>query len=379
MDLEERENGGEEEVRERLYSLCFSCVKGYFSGVYEVPEKVVLTGASRLREDLWLDDLGLEELTEFVNGKLNKSVCSVAQIEACQTFGDVVEIVISGVYSEYAGEVPEQLFPSDKMSIPSIWMREFRGQVKQQGPLIDVGAGYSKDDKLFARLRRTYRELKRVFSFDWKAKSAAEQRQLLYQVAPLPASRSDPNFPAALLLVPEMNVAELQGEQLLELLEKRAVGDFGKLMQADLQRARAVYEHFACPEYWEKKIMMLETRREIEVKSHKDEARVRNQLQSGQAIKGRLWGIYSALAGSVQFFLLELLEHFKKRHAASLKAKKINAKHSICDFCGEFGDKMMVCGRCKQRWYCSKNCQAKDWSSVHKKNCSQPSFALKFE
>jgi len=43
------------------------------------------------------------------------------------------------------------------------------------------------------------------------------------------------------------------------------------------------------------------------------------------------------------------------------------AKPNICAFCFAKADE--ICGKCKQRWYCSARCQAKDWSLGHKGDC----------
>ena len=51
-------------------------------------------------------------------------------------------------------------------------------------------------------------------------------------------------------------------------------------------------------------------------------------------------------------------------------------KHNPCENCACYGwdqpeDKASVlkCSRCKQAFYCSKQCQLEHWEKVHKKNC----------
>jgi len=44
-------------------------------------------------------------------------------------------------------------------------------------------------------------------------------------------------------------------------------------------------------------------------------------------------------------------------------------RHQICVACHKYKEgNMKKCGQCKARWYCSQECQKKDWSS-HKLNC----------
>jgi hypothetical protein len=43
---------------------------------------------------------------------------------------------------------------------------------------------------------------------------------------------------------------------------------------------------------------------------------------------------------------------------------------STCFWCGGPGKpKLLACGKCKQAWYCSSECQLKDWKAGHKKAC----------
>ena len=39
-----------------------------------------------------------------------------------------------------------------------------------------------------------------------------------------------------------------------------------------------------------------------------------------------------------------------------------------CTNVEQFDKKFPRCGRCRNMWYCSKECQVKDWK-FHKKNC----------
>jgi hypothetical protein len=73
------------------------------------------------------------------------------------------------------------------------------------------------------------------------------------------------------------------------------------------------------------------------------------------------------------------VEEFKKKQRTSKQASAAQQRR-ICDACGKFAEKLSICSRCRNRWYCSKGCQGGDWPA-HKKNCGDraPSFALKFD
>lgn len=49
--------------------------------------------------------------------------------------------------------------------------------------------------------------------------------------------------------------------------------------------------------------------------------------------------------------------------------KAILPKSATCGNCKEREKKMMVCGQCRQVYYCSRECQKKNWKE-HKKSCS---------
>lgn len=50
-------------------------------------------------------------------------------------------------------------------------------------------------------------------------------------------------------------------------------------------------------------------------------------------------------------------------------SKAIIPKSATCENCKEREKKMMVCGQCRQAYYCSRECQKKNWKE-HKKSCS---------
>jgi hypothetical protein len=112
--------------------------------------------------------------------------------------------------------------------------------------------------------------------------------------------------------------------------------------------------------------MLLEGRQEVKIRTHKDEARLRDQLMSGQAVHGKLWIVYLAISSSVHTMLQGVLDEYKRKQSSIEKAHQTSAKHSLCDNCGEYAAKMNRCGQCKDRYYCSRDCQSKDWPA-HKK------------
>lgn len=363
--------------KERLSSLLVKCVAGFFVGVYDVSDTVGFGPHLRLREDLWLDHLGLEELSVFLTEKLSFTV-PFSLVDQCFTVSDLLAALQTFVT---ATQSPYSLFPSSWAVMPTIWAQEARGKLGTGEPW-SPGVGYSKDDKLFARLRRSYRELKRPFEIYWNKLTPGEQRSALFAAAMLPLGPSldAERFPASLRLLPKVHVQAMQGHGLLSLLEQRAVGDFRDISRGDMEYVRSVAESFSCPSAWDNQIMILEGRRQVTIKSHKDEARLRDLLTTGQAVPGKLWAIYSALTGSIHALLNGLLDDFRKKQVTDAKLRPHLDKHSCCDVCGVFAEKLKVCGRCRKRWFCSKKCQADDWPTHKKTSCETSStLSLKFE
>jgi hypothetical protein len=73
---------------------------------------------------------------------------------------------------------------------------------------------------------------------------------------------------------------------------------------------------------------------------------------------------YSFCPSPLEWTELEkYIEQEKKRHVAP-----------VCKKCGkieEEGSPLKICGQCKQKLYCSRECQSADWGS-HKLNCRKP-------
>uniref|UniRef100_A0A8W8KZ01 phytol kinase n=1 Tax=Magallana gigas TaxID=29159 RepID=A0A8W8KZ01_MAGGI len=44
---------------------------------------------------------------------------------------------------------------------------------------------------------------------------------------------------------------------------------------------------------------------------------------------------------------------------------------NICSFCGEEAPDSLKCGRCKEVYYCSKDCQREHWKEGHREQCKE--------
>jgi hypothetical protein len=63
------------------------------------------------------------------------------------------------------------------------------------------------------------------------------------------------------------------------------------------------------------------------------------------------------------------MQEYRVLDAEFDEAKIWEKPSAVCDICSNTG-KMQVCGGCKQRKYCSRACQVKDWPQ-HKKVCKK--------
>lgn len=76
------------------------------------------------------------------------------------------------------------------------------------------------------------------------------------------------------------------------------------------------------------------------------------------------------LALRQQTNMLDLLSALGRNTQKQLPCPKVVIpKSATCKNCKGREKKMMVCGQCKQAFYCSKECQKKDWKQ-HKKSCA---------
>jgi hypothetical protein len=57
--------------------------------------------------------------------------------------------------------------------------------------------------------------------------------------------------------------------------------------------------------------------------------------------------------------------------ASSSSGSSSSSKGSCCDRCGAAAEKLMRCGRCQQRRFCSKECQVADWKEGHSLVCGK--------
>lgn len=65
-----------------------------------------------------------------------------------------------------------------------------------------------------------------------------------------------------------------------------------------------------------------------------------------------------------------------KGSLSSLLTETPSKKCNQCSKAGEVGKELLRCGRCKEAFYCDKDCQTKHWK-VHKPNCQKPAEVQK--
>jgi hypothetical protein len=192
-------------MAERRVLLVYKGAVAPFFAPEQLPLSAVLSPSARLREDLALDALGLEELGDHLRSVLGRAP-SRAALECCRTLLEVAEAA--------AKELREQRLADGTWSwadttLPSCWSIELRRRGGARAELLECPTGFSRDEKLFSRLRRGYRDVKRPFVHHWSTLSAAEQRQTLLLAAPLPLSVADVDFPVSLTLLPTIHVEGL--------------------------------------------------------------------------------------------------------------------------------------------------------------------------
>ncbi|KAG2500089.1 hypothetical protein HYH03_001675 [Edaphochlamys debaryana] len=69
--------------------------------------------------------------------------------------------------------------------------------------------------------------------------------------------------------------------------------------------------------------------------------------------------------------LREVSEASAAQEAAALQAAADEKNERRCDGCKETFGKVLVCGGCRQRRFCSRACQVADWRGGHKEACKQ--------
>lgn len=64
--------------------------------------------------------------------------------------------------------------------------------------------------------------------------------------------------------------------------------------------------------------------------------------------------------------LMNIAQQLCEAYNTDLVEKFMNKEEKFCTTCGKAA--IQRCSRCKNKWYCSRNCQVDDWDS-HKVNC----------
>lgn len=204
-------------MTERLALVVYrGCVAPFFPPD-TLPLSLVLSPSSLLSRDLSLDSLGCEELASHV------SLCCGAplsgdEVERCSSLWDVALLAASRLT---AWQTDTKMWDWADTSLPTTWTMEMRSRGKQMLYGTDSGAasgasgllscpvGFSKDDKLFSRLRRTKRAVSRQFVHFWQSCAKNEQQRILLLAAPLPMDANDKDFPVSLALLPNVHVEAL--------------------------------------------------------------------------------------------------------------------------------------------------------------------------
>jgi hypothetical protein len=147
------------------------------------------------------------------------------------------------------------------------------------------------------------------------------------------------------------------GAGLIELFRQRVSAKFSKVAAAELAHARTIAAQF--PTAFPGKLYSLERRRFVSASKVSPEV-------AATLLDGRLYGLYLAKMCSVQSLLLALLENRDKEiELARLRRRK---KQTLCDVCGVYSAKLLVCSRCRNRKFCSAACQRADWKE-HASKC----------
>jgi hypothetical protein len=152
---------------ELVSSLVLRVISGFFQADL-LPENVVVGPDSKIRSELLLDDLGLEELAEFCRSSLCVSSVTGVELETCVTLADAACVVAGKLTSALPNE---QMLAWADLTLPTVWTQELRGRLNGS-----CGSGCGKDEKMFSRLRKAAHDLSRAFVFHWK--NLSEQQQV---------------------------------------------------------------------------------------------------------------------------------------------------------------------------------------------------------
>lgn len=312
-------------------------------------------------ENLGLTYLDLEDASRALGG-----LVSASDMDKFQIVGELGHAVVKVLEEQKKVVVP--LTSLRSFSPITIWSLEFTQQLESKDGLLDPGRGYDrKYDQLFARLRRLWREHGAEFRTFWKDRSQNDQKCDLFRASPMPLDETDESFPVSLAMLPKVTVSNLMGPHLFTFIQNRIANKkYREVVASDLAHARSISSKFF--NRFENKLFALEKRHFVSAEKHQP---------SDSLLDGQVYGVFVAMISSVERMLISLLEGFlaeKERRAAAQPPKK-----SICDVCGLFQPKLLVCSKCKSRKFCSQDCQKKDWKT-HKTTCvAGATLPLKFE
>ncbi len=154
------------------------------------------------------------------------------------------------------------------------------------------------------------------------------------------------------------------------------------LVERELKRASALAQLFTCPDELVGQCMDMERRQFVVSPVGK----AGPPHRSTRYVEGRVFAVYCTAMASVHALLLGLLNNWIADRAAVVRRvveQQLQQQHDVarercCDVCGIVVAKLLQCSKCKGRRFCSRECQTADWPS-HKKDCANPSFALKLE
>lgn len=176
-----------------------------------LPDKVRPHWDAQLRAHLALDDLGLCHLRDDWARAVAVQPPPLTLLDACHTLGQLSLSLAESLAVPGAEAV--RLLAAAKMpgkgsdwgaGLKTVWWGEMiKGEAL---------GGFVKDDKVFARFRRTYRQEGEGWARWWGSLSAPQRRRHLLEACPwLPLSHDDPLLPVSLKLLPSWHVDALAG------------------------------------------------------------------------------------------------------------------------------------------------------------------------
>ncbi len=344
----------EEAVHERM--VCFA--EGVAAGWYaEVAAPSAGSSAQLVTRDSKLDDVAFLDREDLAASLGMPEEVSAALLDKMRVLSEVSHAAVLGAEKSKRATLPLAR-RWDLFQPVTCFSLEYSGQWKEGLAAFDARPFRGTDEqRQFVRLRRLFAERREAFEAHWMQLSEAAQRDALFRAAPLPLDETDESFPVARVLLPGIAVVNLMGAGLMQLFRQRVSAKFSKVALAELAHAKTIAAQF--PEAFVGKLYSLERRRFVSA------AKVSPEV-AATLLDGRLYSLYLAKMCSVQALLLALLENRDREiELARLSRRK---KQTLCDACGVFSAKLLVCSRCKNRKFCSATCQRADWKD-HKNKC----------